>query len=1030
MKYTFYKKCNSEKLDNNLFINPTAEYRGMPFWAWNTNLNEKELLRQIDCFKNMGFGGFYIHARTGLDTRYLGDEFMRLVSVCNEKAKKCEMIYGIYDEDRFSSGAAGGYTTIDNPVLRKRRVIFSTSIEPVSEKVEAILKGEDYLIAKYDIKLDENGKLEDYKKATDNTVKSGYKRIYAYCMCERPSGWRNNGTDIDSMNSDAINRFLDITLSAYEKSVGKDFGKDIYTIFTDEPQTSIVMRLDSPFEESFRKSMQWTNDLPETFFNTYGYDLLDYLPELLYDLPNGEMSFARYDFYNHTTERFVYAFPDTYAKRCDEVGLLMTGHTMLEDTLSMQTSAVGECMRFYRSMQIPGIDALGDWSRKFMTSKQAQSVAHQYGREGVLSEQYGVTGWKADFKMYKSQGDWQAVSGITMRVPHLAWVSMKGDAKRDCPASIGSQSSWHSEFKIIEDHFARLNTVLTRGKPIVDIAVIHPVESIWMIFGPVNDNKERENYISEMFKKVNNGLFNHHYDYDYLCESLLPQQIRGISDKLTVGEMDYSVIIVPPCITLRLTTINILEEYVRKGGKLIFIGEKPQFADGKKSNRIDNLFSSAEHLNIEDFYNSDTIKAVSRISVRNSDGSDAENLVCCMREDNGVKWVFVTHNDGEYKYDKKELISQKTEIIISGNYYPEIFDTVTGEIKPANFEIKNGKTTVFSKLYDNDSLLIKYSAGNDVKYNFEDEEFVCERELILPPLADFELDEDNVLVLDRAEYKIENGEWCDSEILVPLDRRLRKENKYDIALEPWACKDVTVKEVKLRFKVYSEIDTYARICYESGYDATLNGETIDMTEDGWYVDFDIKKSSKFLLKSGENVITVKVPFSQKHHIENMYLIGDFGVRVLGGVAKIVSREPKIGFSSITYQGMPFYGGAVKYKSTVITGNCDMRITCRDFNGALARVYVDGKDAGYIAFSPYSLTVRNVSAGKHTIEFKVYCNRENTFGRLYNRYPSGFYSTEEWYPDKFGLSREYCLENMGILHAPKIEIGKIRALTDN
>lgn len=87
MKYTFYKKCNSEKLDNNLFINPTAEYRGMPFWAWNTNLNEKELLRQIDCFKNMGFGGFYIHARTGLDTRYLGDEFMRLVSVCNEKAK-------------------------------------------------------------------------------------------------------------------------------------------------------------------------------------------------------------------------------------------------------------------------------------------------------------------------------------------------------------------------------------------------------------------------------------------------------------------------------------------------------------------------------------------------------------------------------------------------------------------------------------------------------------------------------------------------------------------------------------------------------------------------------------------------------------------------------------------------------------------------------------------------------------------------------------------------------------------------------
>jgi len=40
-----------------LFENPSKEYRGKPFWAWNGKLTEEELLRQIDIFEQMGFGG-------------------------------------------------------------------------------------------------------------------------------------------------------------------------------------------------------------------------------------------------------------------------------------------------------------------------------------------------------------------------------------------------------------------------------------------------------------------------------------------------------------------------------------------------------------------------------------------------------------------------------------------------------------------------------------------------------------------------------------------------------------------------------------------------------------------------------------------------------------------------------------------------------------------------------------------------------------------------------------------------------------
>lgn len=94
-------------------------------------------------------------------------------------------------------------------------------------------------------------------------------------------------------------------------------------------------------------------------------------------------------------------------------------------------------------------------SRELNTAKQAQSVVHQYGREGMLSELYGVTGWEFDFRGHKLAGDWQAALGVTVRVHHLTWTS-------------------------------RLNTVLSRGKAVVKVGVIHPIESYWLYWG----NKE------------------------------------------------------------------------------------------------------------------------------------------------------------------------------------------------------------------------------------------------------------------------------------------------------------------------------------------------------------------------------------------------------------------------------------------------------------------------------------------------------------------------------------------------------------
>ena len=82
-----YKKNSSPSLTEELFKNPTAEYRGTPFWAWNNLLTKEELCRQIDVFKEMGLGGFHMHVRVGMSTEYLSDGFMSFIKGCVNTAK-------------------------------------------------------------------------------------------------------------------------------------------------------------------------------------------------------------------------------------------------------------------------------------------------------------------------------------------------------------------------------------------------------------------------------------------------------------------------------------------------------------------------------------------------------------------------------------------------------------------------------------------------------------------------------------------------------------------------------------------------------------------------------------------------------------------------------------------------------------------------------------------------------------------------------------------------------------------------------
>lgn len=1006
-----YKKNSSPQLDPALFQNPTREYRGTPFWSWNCQLTPDLLLRQIDYLKEMGFGGFHMHPRTGMATPYLSDEFMDLIKICVDKAKEEDMLAWLYDEDRWPSGSAGGIVT-QNPAYRERRLLFTPWQQDESK----------LLLARYEVQLEKNGSLKHAQMLSPQ--EHGDTIWYAYVETPGPDPWFNNQTYVNTLDKKAIDEFIKVTYETYKNRIGDAFGDIVPAIFTDEPQFARKDLLGFAGDKRDVR-LPWSDDLPETYQKMYGAELLPFLPELFWELPDGKVSVTRYRYHDHIAQRFAEAFADNCGSWCRENGIKLTGHMMEEPSLGSQTAALGEAMRSYRGFDLPGIDMLCDW-REYTTAKQAQSTVHQYGYEGMLSELYGVTNWDFDFRGHKLQGDWQAALGVTVRVPHLSWVSMEGEAKRDYPASIFYQSSWYKEYGLIEDHFSRINTAMTRGKPVVRIGVIHPIESYWLHWGPEEQTHGLRAQMEDNFRNLTEWLLFSQLDFDFISESLLPSQCESGGVPFTVGNMQYDAIIVPNCETLRKTTVDRLEQFQTQGGHLIVLGNLPKYMDAIEAGPQLQFLQDAKLLSFEKFALLQELESVRELSIYCSNGIMAGHFLTQLRQDGNSRWLFIAN--GRLP-DTKDLIRPgEYTIQIKGKWNVERYDTMTGTICGLDANCQNGTTTVKHTLFTQDSLLLHLTQDS----------ISTEKRFVSPPVHQAEgflskvpvsLSEPNVLLLDLAEYAFD-----EEESYQPADEILRIDNKFRHKLglpsrmasvaQPWVIpEEIPDHKVKLRFIIESEIALPA-VCLalEAAENTRIqwNGQEVPSIPHGWYVDESIKKVSLPSLKAGTNTLELEAPFGKRTNLEWCYLLGEFGVEVAGFNKIITAPVKELAFGSITTQGLPFYGGNILYRLTVEGDGGDVTIQTPFYRGALIGVLLDGQRIGSIVFDPYSFTIPNLSRGSHEIGLMLFGNRINSFGAVHNCDQTCIWQgPDAWRFTGDRWSYEYNLKPMGILKSPAI-----------
>lgn len=400
------------------FTKIPKSYRPVPFWSWNEKLNVDETVQQVRLMDEVGMGGFFMHARGGLQTVYMKDEWFDNISAASDEANNCGMYAWAYDENGWPSGCGNGLVNGQGIDYQQKYLRMST-VEPEKNFI----------------------------------AKSGQHWFY----------YDVNPFYVDTLDSKVIKKFIELIYQPYYEK----FSEKIEGFFTDEPQIS-------------RDGIPWSFVFEKEYLERYNENIIEHLEELF--LPVADYKNTRVKFWKMVTDLFSKSFFKQIYDWCDSRNLKFTGHLLYEESIYHQLMPNGACMPHYEYFHIPGMDWLGRNIIDCISPQQLSSVAEQLGKEKVLSETFALCGHNVSFRELKGLYEWQMVHGINLLCQHLEGYSIRGMRKRDYPPSLFYQQPWWSEYNRFIEALSREGMILSAGKKKADVLLIHPMTTAWSLF--------------------------------------------------------------------------------------------------------------------------------------------------------------------------------------------------------------------------------------------------------------------------------------------------------------------------------------------------------------------------------------------------------------------------------------------------------------------------------------------------------------------------------------------------------------------
>lgn len=546
----YYKTLNVDK------------FRPIPFWSWNDKLEIPELIRQIGWMKEQGFGGYFMHARGGLTTEYLSDEWFDCIEACVDEGDRLGMESWAYDENGWPSGFVGG------------------------KLLEEIENHDRYIYAERG-KIDKKA-LISYKEVGDELVKvvdgegDDYINVYQ----------KYSTSSADILNPEVVDKFLAQTHEEYKRRLGEKFSKSLKGFFTDEPQY-------------YRWAVPYTKMLEKYFLEEYGENVIEGLG-LMFFKKKGYRQF-RYKYYKGMQKLMLKNFAQKIYDWCESNGTCLTGHYVQEDNLLGNMMGCAGIMPFYEYESIPGIDHLRLGDNSPVSSKQVSSVARQLGKSRVITETFGCCGWDVTPTRLKRIAEKQYVNGVNVMCQHLLPYSEHGQRKRDYPPHFSWVNPWVKEdFKSFNDYFARLGALLCESQDKTSVAVFCPVRSMYLNYKRDQEDSESKE-VSDSYDNLCLTLSQMNVSYHIVDETIMQKHGSVKDGKLVVGKCQYDYLLFSKVLTMDKETEQLLNEYYAQGGAFIFTQGLPKYLEGEeheykfRSNCMIEQVISAQEYTVSDY---------------------------------------------------------------------------------------------------------------------------------------------------------------------------------------------------------------------------------------------------------------------------------------------------------------------------------------------------------------------------------------------------------------------------------------------
>lgn len=589
-------------MEQKLFANPPGDCRPAPFWFWNGNIEEAELVRQIREMADKGVGGFVIAAGAGLRIPYLSQTWFDRIGLAIETARQNDLSVWFHDAFPHARALTGGRVVLTEPRHRAQYLTFRETTVQGGQQVDLELPWATVLRAvavplRRDRSLWEDAEEIDSFIGVDHRAQRLHKTSDAEPFFDRqfethdpvqrlywkaPAGrWRvivflqqevrgpdQTGTHFDPLSREAVMTYIRSTFQPYVDLGGKHLGKTVRGFYT----TS---------EAKAPGHLPWSSILPDAYRARNGYDLISQLPALITPFgPNTAR--IRYDYFQTLSELLQLSYHRTCAEWATENKLSFLTDVPLFRSAHLDAGHIAGIKGGSEKGHAEAPD--GACANPSLNPVFAASAARQTGSGKVFATVGQGAGWSLSAKDIKSAVDRLAAEGCNVFTPHGFSYTIDGLRKHDGSSSQFNQSPHWESYGAISDYIGRLSYALNAGSRASRVALLEPGTSLiahlghpgkaWRYSGFDSDEEKLAERLRADWAAILEALPRLGRSFDCLDPAMLAQgKIRG--REIHIGDCVYDVLVIPPITNLERDAFEVLRDFVNEEGTVVSVSLLP-----------------------------------------------------------------------------------------------------------------------------------------------------------------------------------------------------------------------------------------------------------------------------------------------------------------------------------------------------------------------------------------------------------------------------------------------------------------------